>query len=230
MRWQLWKQRCLGSSPHPKKSQGSLGGFWGALRWVLFQGPSPRPELQHPGQGLLGAGVDEVGAGCGAEGLPVPAAEGREAVHGHEAFVPLPPAGETRERRGRDASAPGTDGRPEPGCLWGGEQLPARPGCSLPRGSRCIRSTAWPSVLLSRLPPASPMCTAWRGHVSQGCTAAQVIVSGSCSGSVQRGNQAWKKEPTLSTTPKFFMPTQGPTPSPEHPQASPKAGVSRQGG
>ena len=55
--------------------------------------PSPCPQLQHPGQRFLGAGVDQVGAGCRAEGLPVPAAEGWEAMHGHEAFIPLPPVG-----------------------------------------------------------------------------------------------------------------------------------------
>lgn len=68
--------------------------------------PSPRPQLQHPGAGLLGAGVDEVGAGRRAERLPVSAAEGREAVHGHEAFRALPPAG--------DAASAGTLSRPAP--------------------------------------------------------------------------------------------------------------------
>lgn len=59
------------------------------------------PEPQHPGQGLLGAGVDEVRAGSRAEGLPVSAAERGQAVHRHETLVPLPPAGQHREHGAR---------------------------------------------------------------------------------------------------------------------------------
>lgn len=78
---------------------GEVGPIPGSL------GPSPCPQLQHPGQRLLGAGVDQVGAGSSAEGLPVPAAEGREAVHSHEAFIPLPPVGRDCQPRDRDAGA-----------------------------------------------------------------------------------------------------------------------------
>lgn len=118
-----WKPCCLGSSPW--SFQGSLAGFWGAARQVLFlgaPGPSPRPQPQDPGEGLLGAGVDEVGAGRGAEGFPVPAAKGREAVHGHEAFVSLPPAGRDTSAGGQGRpSALGRRGCPRP-------VTPTRPG------------------------------------------------------------------------------------------------------
>jgi hypothetical protein len=56
--------------------------------------PSACPQPQDPGEGLLGAGVDEVGAGRSVKGLPVPAAEGREAMHCHEALIALPPVRE----------------------------------------------------------------------------------------------------------------------------------------
>lgn len=81
---------------HSPEVFGVPGGVLGCGHAGLAPGvlsPSPRPQLQHPGQRFLGAGVDQVGAGRRAEGLPVPAAEGWEAVHGHEAFIPLPPVG-----------------------------------------------------------------------------------------------------------------------------------------
>lgn len=50
-------------------------------------------QLQHPGEGLFGAGVDEVRARSGVEGFPVPAAKGGELVYRHEALISLPPVG-----------------------------------------------------------------------------------------------------------------------------------------
>lgn len=92
-----------GGHPTPAEFQGFSGGLLGCGPAGLLPGsrPSHSPQLQHPGQRLLGAGIDQVGTGRRAEGLPVPAAEGREAVHRHETFVPLPPAGETLSARGQ---------------------------------------------------------------------------------------------------------------------------------
>lgn len=92
-----------GGHPTPAEFQGFSGGLLGCGPAGLLPGsrPSHGPQLQHPGQRLLGAGIDQVGTGRRAEGLPVPAAEGREAVHRHETFVPLPPAGETLSARGQ---------------------------------------------------------------------------------------------------------------------------------
>lgn len=151
-----WKPCCLGSSPW--RFQGSLAGFWGAARQVLFlgaPGPSPRPQPQDPGEGLLGAGVDEVGAGCGAEGFPVPAAEGWEAVHGHEAFVSLPPAGRDTSAGGQGwPSALGRRGCPRP-------VTPTRPG------SVILSHWAWRGGAshpwASRAPQAASRKLGWRG-------------------------------------------------------------------
>lgn len=73
---------------------GLLGQASGTQRGLHHPRPrlSDRPQLQDTGEGLLGTGVHEVGAGGGAEGLPVSAAKSREAVHSHEALVTLPPA------------------------------------------------------------------------------------------------------------------------------------------
>lgn len=57
--------------------------------WVT----SASPQLQDPREGLFGAGVDEVRAGSGIEGLPVTAAKGGEFVDRHEALIALPPVG-----------------------------------------------------------------------------------------------------------------------------------------
>lgn len=93
--WWLWKPQLLPGLSYSPEALGVPGEVLGCGHVGLAPGalsPSPRPQLQHPGQRFLGAGVDQEGAGRCAEGLPVPAAEGWEAVHGHEAFIPLPPA------------------------------------------------------------------------------------------------------------------------------------------
>lgn len=57
--------------------------------WVT----STSPQLQDPGEGFFGAGVDEVRASSGIKGLPVPAAKGGEFVDRHKALIALPPVG-----------------------------------------------------------------------------------------------------------------------------------------
>lgn len=111
------------------------------------QGLSACPEPQHPGEGFLGAGVDEVGAGCSAEGFPVPAAKGWEAVHSHEAFVPLPPAGETCQPRGRARGE-------------GLHLLLAR------RGEAACISGLLPHPMAPTPPFCAPLLWAWRGGAS----------------------------------------------------------------
>lgn len=55
-------------------------------------------QLQDPGEGLFGTGVDEVRTSRGVKGLPVATAEGGEFVHCHEALIALPPEREREER------------------------------------------------------------------------------------------------------------------------------------
>lgn len=57
-------------------------------------------QLEHLGKGLLGTGVEEVGALCGVKCLPVSAANSGKVVSCHEAFVALPPVWEGQSAGG----------------------------------------------------------------------------------------------------------------------------------
>lgn len=67
-----------------ERASGTSGGF----------------QLEHLGKGLLGTGVEQVGALCGVKCLPVSAANGGEVVSCHEAFIALPPAWERQSAGG----------------------------------------------------------------------------------------------------------------------------------
>lgn len=170
------RARASGGRLMRRHCGGRLPGFPGLLEGLRVRrgqrcpwgGTSAGPEPQHPGQRLLGAGVDEVGAGRRAEGLPVPAAEGGEAVHRHEAFVALPPAGETGEPqargRGRGRPVPGSHllrapraGATRPAARAAGRHQRAGLGAEGSRVPRLALSTPLRPLAPPRAPP-SPAC------------------------------------------------------------------------
>lgn len=75
---------------------------------------SASPQLQDPGEGFFGAGVDEVRTGSGIKGLPVSTAKGGEFVHGHEALIALPPVGEMSGLVSLALVHPGSSGKLRP--------------------------------------------------------------------------------------------------------------------
>lgn len=97
-------ERCTDTSTCPRTREGWMGpaccthpagGGWREA--AESRVTSVGSQLQDPGEGLFGTGVDEVRTGSGVKGLPVAAAEGGEFVHCHEALIALPPERE-RER------------------------------------------------------------------------------------------------------------------------------------
>lgn len=105
-------QRCSSRCPadaaaipglcvHPHRRAGRVSAASGGF------------QLEHLGERLLGAGVEQEGALGGVERLPVPAAHRGQLVRCHEAFVALPPA------QGGQSAPAGGEGTWEGQVPWG---------------------------------------------------------------------------------------------------------------